>query len=124
MLRVGTDLQDKVMTGLSDLGMHTISSKSLRDRGRWYLFAAASGREVGLNMARDAQGNLQRLGWSAEGTSALISDAQAGVAWRKGDTQASLGYVHREIHGDFGGSIDPGKLSDSMVALSFSIHSR
>ena len=121
MVRVGSDLQDKVMSGLDRLGMHTVSSRELENRGRWYLFAAASGRAVGMNMGRDAQGNLQRIGWSAEGTSALISDAQAGIAWRKGSTEASFGYVHRDIHGDFGGSVDPGHVSDSMVAFSFSI---
>ena len=109
LVRLGPNLQDRVMSGLGALGLHTVSSRSLGDRGRWYLFASASGRAVGLNVARDAQGSLQRLGWSAEGTSELISDAQAGIAWRKGTTQASLGYVHREIHGDFGGNVDPGR---------------
>jgi hypothetical protein len=122
MVRFGSDLQDRVMSGLSGLGMHTVSSQSLHDRGRWYLFAAASGRAVGWNMSRDAQGNFQRLGWSAEGTSELISDAQAGVAWRKGSTEASFGYVHRDIQGDFNGvQGNPGRVRDSMVAFSFSI---
>ena len=122
MVRFGSDLQDKVMTGLSGLGMRTVSSAALHDRGRWYLFAAASGRAVGWNMGRDAAGNLQRIGWSAEGTSALISDAQAGVAWRKGSTEASFGYVHRDIQGDFNSVPgNPGRVKDSMVAFSFSI---
>ena len=124
MVRVGSNLQDKVMSSLDHMGLHTVSSRSIEDRGRWYLFASASGRAVGLNMGRDAQGNMQRLGWSAEGTSALISDAQAGIAWRKGATEASIGYVHRDIHGDFGGSVDPGHVKDSMVAFSFSVRPR
>jgi hypothetical protein len=122
MVRFGSGLQDKVMSGLNGLGMHTVSSAALRDRGRWYLFAAASGRAVGWNMGRDAQGNLRRIGWSAEGASELISDAQAGVAWRKGSTEASFGYVHRDIQGDFNGVPgNPGRMHDSMVAFSFSI---
>ena len=120
MVSVGARMQDKMMTGLNKLGMHTVSSATLADRGRWYVFAAASGREVGLNMSP----SLQRLGWSAEATSALISDAQAGVAWRKGATQVSLGYVHREIQGDFFSAGATNKLSDSMVAFSFSIRPR
>jgi len=125
MVRFGSNLQDKVMSSLSGLGMHTVSSAALRDRGRWYLFAAASGRAVGWNMGRDAAGNLQRLGWSAEGSSELISDAQAGVAWRKGSTEASFGYVHRDIQGDFNTMQgNPGRMRDSMVAFSFSIRPR
>lgn len=66
-----------------------------RDRGRLYLFAADGETAVGYNLARSAEG------WSREGLSldqgAFVGDAQAGVAWRKGDTQTSLGYVHREI---------------------------
>jgi hypothetical protein len=120
-VRFGSDLQQKVMSGLSGLGVRTVPSQSLRDRGRWYLFAAASGRAVGMNVGRGPQGGLQRLGWSAEATSMLISDAQAGIAWRKGDTEASLGYVHREIRGDFGDSANPGDVRDSMVAVSFTL---
>lgn len=126
MVRFGSsNLQDAVMSGLSGIGLHTVSSAALRDRGRWYLFAAASGRAVGWNMGRDAAGNLQRLGWSAEGASGLISDAQAGVAWRKGSTEASFGYVHRDIQEDFiGGANSAGRMKDSMVAFSLSIRPR
>lgn len=66
-----------------------------RDRGRLYLFAADGETAVGYNLARSAEG------WSREGLSldqgAFVGDAQAGVAWRRGDTQTSLGYVHREV---------------------------
>lgn len=90
--------------------------------GRWYLFAAARGRAVGLNMIRD-QGDWHRGGWSTDQTSALIGDAQAGVGWRKGDMQTSLAYVHREVKGQhmLWGQDTRG---DSMVALSLSIKPR
>jgi len=126
MVRVGADVQDQIMSGLNRLGMHTVSSASIEDRSRLYLFAAYSGREVGFNIGRGAQGNVQRLGWSAEGASTLVSDAQAGFGWRKGQLQASVGYVHRDVNSnDAGfGSVGMQKLSDNMVAFTFSLHGR
>jgi hypothetical protein len=120
MVRFGSDLGAKVAR---KLGLHEVDGATYGDRGRWYLFAAASGQAVGLNMTPGAPG-LPRNSWSSESTSALISDAQAGVGWRKGAMQASFGYVHREIKSQ---SVDltsgnPAKISDSMVAFSLSIH--
>jgi hypothetical protein len=106
------------------LGLHEVDGSTFDDRGRWYLFAAASGQAVGLNISPGAPG-MPKGSWSSETTSALISDAQAGVGWRKGDLQASFGYVHREIKGQ---SVEPNsaygqaKISDSMLAFSLSIH--
>ena len=88
-------------------------------RGRWYLFAAASGRAVGMNMLHGDQG-WNRAGWSTDTTSTLTGDAQVGVGWRKGDMQTSFGYIHREVKGQnmlFG--VDP--KADSVVAFSLSI---
>ena len=120
MVRFGSDLGSKVA---KKLGLHEVDSSTYAGRGRWYLFAAASGQAVGLNMTPGAPG-LPRNSWSTETTSAMISDAQAGVGWRKGDMQASFGYVHREIKGEqfeFNGA-NPSKINDSMVAFSLSIH--
>ena len=120
MVRFGSDLGSKVA---KKLGLHEVDSSTYAGRGRWYLFAAASGQAVGLNMTPGAPG-LPRNSWSTETTSAMISDAQAGVGWRKGDMQASFGYVHREIKGEqleFNGA-NPAKINDSMVAFSLSIH--
>lgn len=89
------------------------------DRGRWYLFAAASGRAVGLNMLHGETG-WDRAGWTTDATSTLIGDAQVGVGWRRGSVQTSLGYIHREVKGQntlWGIGAKP----DSMVAFSFSI---
>lgn len=123
-MQLGRNLQRKLIRGLDRLGVSAVASPSAREAGRWFLFASASGREVGLNMTRDPQGQFPRLGWSAEGASAMISDAQAGVGWRRGDMQASFGYVHREVRPQTEGAIDPGTLRDSMMALSFSIRPR
>ena len=92
------------------------------DRGRWYLFAAASGRAVGLNMLH-GEGGWNRAGWSTDPTSKLVGDTQVGVGWRKGPMQTSLGYVRREVKGDhLMQGVDP--QADSMVAFSFSIKPR
>jgi hypothetical protein len=89
------------------------------DKGRWYLFAAASGRAVGMNMLHSDLG-WNRAGWTTDATSTLTGDAQVGVGWRKGDMQTSLGYIHREVKGqNMLWGVDP--KDDSMVAFSFSI---
>jgi hypothetical protein len=92
-----------------------------QDHGRWFLFAAAGGQAVGWTMSPGAPGDTR---WASGSASTMINDGQAGVGWRRGIMQASVGYVHREVSGrDF----DPystrlGKVSDSMVGLSFSLH--
>ena len=92
---------------------------SFGEKGRWYLFAAASGRAVGFNMLHNDQG-WDRAGLSTDQTSTLVGDTQVGVGWRKGPMQTSLGYIHREMKGQntlWG--VDPG--SDNMVAFSLQI---
>ena len=90
------------------------------ERGRWYLFAAASGRAVGLNMLHNDTTGWDRAGWTQDATSTLIGDAQVGVGFRKGPMQTSFGYIHREIKGQhmlWGVDTKP----DSVVAFSLSI---
>jgi hypothetical protein len=90
-------------------------------RGRWYLFAAASGRAVGLNMLHGDDG--WGAGWSTDQTSKLVGDTQVGVGWRKGSVQTSVGYVHRKVKGAhvmYG--VDPH--DDDMVAFSLSVKPR
>jgi len=123
MVRLGAHLQDTIIDSLDGLGVRHVSHGA-DGAGRFYLYASASGRAVDLNMTRDAPGDPQHLGWSSDAAGEMVSDAQAGMAWRKGVLQASFGYVHREIRANpsMVSRIDPGKFSDSMVALSFSIH--
>ncbi|HEX5776215.1 MAG TPA: hypothetical protein VFX95_05990 [Caulobacteraceae bacterium] len=114
-------LQDKVEDRLGRLGVR--DGRSFGDKGRWYLFAATSGRSVGLNVLRGADGEMRREGWSTDATSALVSDAQVGVGWRKGAVQTSLGYMHREIkpkHGLMGME----NKDDDLIAVSFSFKPR
>jgi len=90
------------------------------NRGRWYIYAAASGRAVGLNMLRGQNGDWMRAGLTQDATSRLIGDSQAGVAWRKGPMQASFGYIHREIRAKEG-IMGLATQKDDVVALSFSL---
>ena len=74
-------------------------------------------------MLRGADGELRREGWSTDATSALVSDAQVGVGWRKGAVQTSVGYMHREIkprHGLMGVE----SKDDDLIAVSFSFKPR
>ena len=108
---------DKVGQRLEAMGVR--DGDSFGQQGRWYLFAAASGRAVGLNMLRGEDG-WDRAGLSTDKTSRLVGDAQVGVGWRRGAVQTSIGYIHREVKGEhlLRGSETP---SDSLVAVSLSI---
>jgi len=91
------------------------------DKGRWYLFAAASGRAVGLNMLHGENGWDRSV--STDPSSKLVGDTQVGIGWRKGAMQSSFGYVHRKVKGEhlmYG--IDPH--DDDMVAFSLSLKPR
>ncbi len=116
-LTVGQKRDDMAKDRLQDLGVGDGSAYG--DRGRWYFFAAASGRAVGLNVLR-SDGGWDRDGWTTDASSALIGDAHVGVGWRKGAMQTSFGYIHREVKGEhriFG----EGSKEDSVVAFSLSI---
>ena len=106
----------QVAEGLGMLGFREGASDG--DNGRWYVFAAASGRAVGLSLAaREPGSNWNR---TLDNSSALIGDAQVGIGWRKGAMQTSLGYIHRTVKGDhmiWGEQAQ----DDSMVAFSLSI---
>lgn len=96
MLTVSKSREQQAMDRLRDMGVE--DGAKLGDAGRWYLFAAASGRAVGLNMLRGENG-WDRGGWTTDPTGALVGDVQLGVGWRKGDTQSSFGVIHREVKG-------------------------
>lgn len=116
-LTVAQKREETLENSLSDLGVR--DGASYGDKGRWYLFAAASGRAVGLNVLRSGN-SWNRDGWSTDASSALIGDAHVGVAYRKGAMQTSLGYIHREVKGEhmvFGQET----VDDSVVAFTFSI---
>jgi hypothetical protein len=108
---------DKTIERLKDIGVR--EGAAFGDTGRWYLFAAASGQAVGMNMLRGEDG-WDRAGWSTDPTGALVGDAQIGVGWRKGDMQSSFGVIHREIRGNH---MIFGQMTreDTVAAFSFSV---
>ena len=108
---------DKTIERLKDMGVR--EGSAFGDVGRWYLFAAASGQAVGMNMLR-SDGGWDRAGWSTDPTGALVGDAQVGVGWRKGDLQSSFGVVHREVKGRH---MVFGQMTrdDTMAAFTFSL---
>jgi hypothetical protein len=110
---------EQVARRLQDLGVR--DGAEFGDQGRWYVFAAASGRAVGLNVTRNG-GGWDRAGWSTD-PAALVGDAHVGVGWRKGAMQTSFGYIHREVKGEHRISGAETK-DDSVVAFSLSIKPR
>lgn len=119
-VRVGGDLGDQIADEvLSGLGLNTVESSTFEGRGRWYLFAAADGRAVGMNIARDRDGDWSRQGWSSDPTS-VVGEAQVGVGWRKGAMQASFGLVQREIKSQGVRNVRNGKIEDEAVAFTLS----
>lgn len=108
------------------MGNQVVDSLGVQDgrqfgqRGRWYVFAAASGQAVGMNMLRGSEGDWSGAGVTSDASSKLVGDGQAGVAWRKGPMQASFGYVHRKIKAK---DVIMGMATqkDEMLAFSFSL---
>ena len=94
--------------------------REMGNRGRWYVFAAASGQAVGMNMLRGQEGDWSRAGLTTDNSSKLVGDGQAGVAWRKGPMQASFGYVHRKIRAK-DQIMGMATQKDEMLAFSFSL---
>jgi hypothetical protein len=116
-LTVSRSREDRAVQQLKDIGVQ--DGASFGDRGRWYLFAAASGRAVGLNILRDEHG-WDRAGWSTDPTGALVGDAQIGIGWRKGDMQSSFGVIHREVKGQHL-SFGVETRDDTVAAFTFSL---
>ena len=117
MLTIGQKREQRAVEALKDLGVREGSEYG--DQGRWYLFAAASGRAVGLNVLR-RDGDWSRGNWTTDDTGELVGDAQVGVGWRKGDMQSSFGVIHREVKGNhmiFGQKTR----DDTVAAFTFSI---
>ena len=96
MITVSKSREEQAMEKLRDMGVR--DGSTLGDAGRFYFFAAASGRAVGLNMLKGERG-WDQAGWTTDPTASLIGDAQIGVGWRKGDMQSSFGVIHREVKG-------------------------
>ena len=118
---LGKDRTAQLRRRLRQLGMTAADGREFGGRGRWYLFAGASGTSVGVNMLRDPlDGGWRGAGLSSDTTAGFVTSAQAGVAWRQGPAQASVGYIRRKIRID---APHPELYSsgDDAVAFSFAI---
>lgn len=118
MLTLGQKASDGLKSQLGALGVR--DGAAFGNEGRWYLFAAASGQAVGMNMLRSGDGDWSGAGVSTDTSSKLVGDGQAGVAWRKGPMQASFGYVHRKIRAK-DQIMGMATQKDEMLAFSFSL---
>jgi hypothetical protein len=117
MVRFGKNLEESVTNRLNIREGSNFGAQS-----RWYVFAAASGRAVGMNMT-NTEGDWRRVGLSQDNASRLIGDTQAGVGWRKGPMTASVGYFRRDVKIRQGleGLMGAGDKPDDLVAVAFSI---
>jgi hypothetical protein len=75
------------------LGMH--DGAGFKNRGRVYLFGAVSGRGVGMNLLHDTDGGWRNAGLSTD-KGGFVGQRQAGLAFRKGQTQAAISYVREK----------------------------
>jgi hypothetical protein len=97
-LALGSNRSGDVLDTLAHkVGYHANPRAAFGDRGRWYLFAATSNDAVGYNLLQGIQGQVHRAGFSSDRIAAATGDKQAGLAWRRGQLQASLAYVEREL---------------------------
>jgi hypothetical protein len=127
MIRIGPrgyqpkDRTGQVRRNLRRLGLSAADGRDFGGRGRWYLCAGASGQAVGINMLHDPlNGGWHGGGLSSDLTSGFVTTAQAGVAWRQGASQASLGYIRRKIRID-APHPELYDSSDDAVAFSFAL---
>jgi hypothetical protein len=100
-------------------GADMLDALGARNRpGQWYFYAQSSGRAVGYNLLRgDPTFHSANLFTQAE--PGFMSDAEAGVAWRRGNMQASFGYTQRDFY--LNNLRDTGMQShESVVGLTFS----
>ncbi|HWE47865.1 MAG TPA: lipid A-modifier LpxR family protein [Caulobacteraceae bacterium] len=65
--------------------------------GHWYFYAQSSGRAVGYNLIK-GEPNFRSANLFTQTEPGFLGDSEAGVAWRRGDVQASFGYTERSIH--------------------------
>lgn len=89
-------------------------------RGKWFLFASTDQQTLGMGFLRN-EDPWRRFGLGSD-PGAVIEDTRAGVAWRDGPFEASVGYLYREIKPRDLDMIDAQSSRESMVAFRLSFH--
>jgi hypothetical protein len=112
---------ERVAERLKAMGVR--DGAELGEAGRWYLFVGGSGKSLGLNMRRDPDGPLRSYGFSVD-PAAAVGDVQAGIGWRRGEVQTSVGYVHRTFKPAYAMQNIDFDNKDEMIGVSFSLKSR
>ena len=87
---------------------------------RWFLFASADQETLGMNFLRNEE-PWKRVGLGHD-PGAVISDTRAGMAWRDGPLEASVGYLYREIKPRDWDMLDAQSNHESLVAFRLSFH--
>ena len=87
--------------------------------GHWYFYAQSSGRAIGYNLNKNDLPTFHSANLFTQFEPGYISDAEAGVAWRRGNVQASFGYTQRDFY--LSNMRDTGMQShESVVGFTFS----
>jgi hypothetical protein len=110
--------EERVADKLKSMGVR--DGAQFGDAGRWYAFVGGSGKSLGFNMRRDPDGPLRSYGLSVD-PAAAVGDIQAGIGFRKGDVQTSVGYVHRTFKPAYAMQNIDFDNKDEMVGVSFSL---
>jgi hypothetical protein len=89
-------------------------------RGKWYLFASTNKENLGLGFMRNEEA-WRRAGMAPD-PGAVIGDTRAGLAWRDGPVEASVGYLYREIRPHDLDVLDVQANKESLVAFRLTLH--
>ncbi len=92
------------------------SGSSFGGRSRLYMFGAVSGRAVGLNLMHDSGAGWKNAGLSSD-NGGFVGQRQAGLALRRGSTQAALSFVQEKTHAQLVGMTS---VKDHRAMLNFS----
>jgi len=92
------------------------NGSSFGGRGRLYMFGAVSGRAVGLNLMHDSGAGWKNAGLSSD-NGGFVGQRQAGLALRRGPTQAALSLVQEKTHAQLVGMTS---VKDHRAMLNFS----
>lgn len=89
-------------------------------RSKWFLFASTNHETLGLNFMHNEDA-WKRVGLGPD-PGAEIGDTRAGVGFRNGPFEASIGYLYREIKPRDWDMVDAQSNRESLVAFRVAIH--
>jgi hypothetical protein len=129
----GVDLTPHAGLGLTSAGESAEAGATLRfggadaldtlgaghTPGHWYFYAQSSGRAIGYNLNKGDPPSFRSANLFTQVEPGYMSNAEAGVAWRRGNVQAAFGYTQRDFY--LSNMRDTGMQShESVVGFTFS----